>query len=223
MLTAVVHKKLNYFDLDVEISCMPGSLTALVGPSGAGKTTLIRVIAGLERADQGRVNLNGQTWVDTRKNIFVPPRKRGLGFVFQDYCLFPHLTVRKNVAFAAKRPERVDQILDLFGIRHLEHKKPSRISGGERQRAAFCQALASDPVLLLLDEPFSALDVATREGLRRELKAIKSDLEIPILHVTHDLDEAEFLADDIVPIVDGHADPLWQADRLCTRCDDLKN
>ena len=213
MLTARIRKQLNYFPLDVELSCPSGSLTALVGPSGAGKTSLIRVIAGLDRPDQGFVRLGNRTWVDTDEGIFVPPRRRGLGFVFQDYSLFPHLSIRKNVAFATNDDQRVDELLDLFGIRHLEHKKPSRISGGERQRAAFCQALARRPVLLLLDEPFSALDVATREGLRQELKAIKSDLNIPILHVTHDLEEAEYLADTVLPIVDGRVTPSWQEHR----------
>jgi molybdate transport system ATP-binding protein len=208
-LCVAIRKKLPRFDLDVKFECDPGTLTVIVGPSGAGKTTLIRSIAGLERPDSGSIVFGGVAWMDSGKDVFLPPQKRGLGLVFQEYTLFPHLNVRKNVAFAARRPERVSELLDMFGIRHLEEKKPSVISGGERQRAAFCQALAREPVLLLLDEPFSALDVATRADLRHQLKDLKTELGIPILHVTHDLGEADFLGDFILPIVEGEISPQW--------------
>lgn len=204
-----IRKRLPRFDLDVDLGFEPGSLSVIVGPSGAGKTTLIRIIAGLERPDSGVIEFNGSSWVDTGDKTWLPPQKRGLGLVFQEYTLFPHLNVRKNVAFAARRPERVTELLEMFGIRHLEDKKPSVISGGERQRAAFCQALAREPVLLLLDEPFSALDIGTRTTLRKELKDLKGDLGIPILHVTHDLGEAEYLGDRILPVVEGRICPDW--------------
>ncbi|WP_022662436.1 ATP-binding cassette domain-containing protein [Paucidesulfovibrio longus] len=204
-----LRKKLPHFELDVKLCCPSGCLTAIVGPSGAGKTTLVRLMAGLERPDQGRISLNGTAWVDTGKRIFLKPQKRKLGLVFQDYCLFPHLSVRRNVAFAANDDARVDELLTLFGIRHLQDRKPQNISGGERQRAAFCQALAREPSLLLLDEPFSALDAATRETLRCELRDLKTTLDIPIIHVTHDLGEARFLADAILPVVNGRITPDW--------------
>lgn len=204
-----VRKKLPNFMLDVALQCPSGRLTAIVGPSGAGKTTLVRLIAGLERPDQGRITMGGEVWADAEAHVFLKPQKRHLGLVFQDYCLFPHLTVRKNVAFAAHSEERVDELMTLFGIRHLQDRSPQNISGGERQRAAFCQALARDPSLLLLDEPFSALDAATRDTLRHELRELKHDLDIPIIHVTHDLGEAHFLGDQILPVVNGHITPDW--------------
>ncbi len=212
-LHVCITKQLPHFALDVRLECPSGSLTAIVGPSGSGKTTLVRVVAGLEKPDSGRISLSKRTWVDVERKTFTPPQKRKIGFVFQEYTLFPHLNVRKNVAFAATNEDRVGELLNMFGIRHLENRRPHQISGGERQRCAFCQALAREPDLLLLDEPFSALDVATRDTLRRELKALKGDLDIPVLFVTHDLVEAEFLGDAILPIVNGRVTPDWLTDQ----------
>jgi len=213
-----IRKELPNFALDVAFDCRPGTLTAVVGPSGAGKSTLVRIIAGLEKPDAGNISLDGKIWVDTASRTFTTPQKRGLGLVFQEYTLFPHLNVRKNVAFAAVDKECVPGLLEKFGISHIAESKPVNISGGERQRAAFCQALAREPVLLLLDEPFSALDIATREGLRKELRELKKELNIPIIHVTHDLEEAYYLADSIFVLENGHESPEWlerQRRRFC--------
>ncbi|WP_051677155.1 ATP-binding cassette domain-containing protein [Maridesulfovibrio frigidus] len=204
-----IRKKLANFTLDVSLKCPSGTLTAIVGPSGAGKSTLVRIISGLELPDEGIVSLGDKLWNDTATNFHATPQKRGLGLVFQEYTLFPHLTVRKNVGFAAVDKSCVQELLNKFGIDHIADRKPSGISGGERQRAAFCQALAREPVLLLLDEPFSALDIATRESLRSELRDLKQELNIPMIHVTHDLEEAYYLADDIFVMENGRAAPEW--------------
>jgi molybdate transport system ATP-binding protein len=211
IMTLCLHvlKQLAHFSLDIAMACSPGTLTAVVGPSGAGKSTLVRMIAGLEKPDEGTISMDGVLWNKTSIRHFAPPQKRGIGLVFQEYTLFPHLSVRKNIAFAAKDKNCVQGLLNKFGIARVAESKPANISGGERQRAAFCQALAREPVLLLLDEPFSALDVATREELRQVLFNMKLELNIPIIHVTHDLDEAYYLADSIFAMEDGKVAPQW--------------
>lgn len=208
-LTLTVQKCLPHFDLHVNLSCPRGTLTTIVGPSGAGKSTLIRLVAGLETPDQGRVELNGSTLFDQEKGINLPPRQRRIGMVFQDYPLFPHLSVIGNVGFSCREPSTVHTLLHRFGIAHLASRKPAALSGGERQRVAMCQALASNPDILLLDEPFSALDAPTRADLRRELLLLTRRLRIPVLLVTHDLGEAAELGDTILPMVDGMKAPQW--------------
>ncbi len=202
-------KTLATFDLNVSFTVRPGELKVLIGPSGAGKSTMIRVVAGLERPEEGLIAFNGDTWVDTEKEIFVKPQKRKVGYVFQDYTLFPHLTVHENVAFAAKEKQEVQDVLKLFGIWHVKDSMPHKISGGERQRCAICQNLVRKPRVLLLDEPFSALDVENRRMLRKKIKSLKEELSLPIIHVTHDLDEALFLGDEVLPIVRGRVSPEW--------------
>lgn len=208
-LSLQLHKRLALFDLYLNLSCACGELTAVVGPSGAGKSTLIRLIAGLDTPDQGQIKLNGKTLFDSASGISIPTRKRRIGMVFQDYPLFSHLTVEKNVAFSCSDRTRVKALLHQFNILHLAQHKPENISGGERQRAAMCQALASDPEILLLDEPFSALDAPTRKYLRHELACQTKTLNIPVLLITHDLHEAAELGDSIFPMSDGQHDPQW--------------
>jgi molybdate transport system ATP-binding protein len=191
-------------------------MMVIIGPSGGGKTTVIRMLAGLEMPDAGQVIFGDEVWFDSTRRINVTPQKRRLGYVFQDYNLFPHLNLLDNAAFAAVHKKEVDELFELFKISHLRKRKPHMVSGGERQRCAICQALARHPRLLLLDEPFSALDVITRRGLREELKDLKWRLFCPIIYVTHDINEALFLADEILPLVEGKKDDGWMK-RTITR------
>ena len=204
-----IKKSLPKFDLEISFFSEEKELKVLIGPSGAGKTTLVRIIAGLEKPDQGVIRFNGEVWVDTSRGLFLPPQRRKVGYVFQDYTLFPHLSVFKNVALAARNKREVEGLLKLFGIWDLRESRPQHISGGERQRCAICQSLARGPRVLLLDEPFSALDVENRRKLRRELKTLKNEVSLPMIHVTHDLQEALFLGDEILPIVRGKVTPGW--------------
>lgn len=215
-LQVSVGKRLKFFDLEVSFTCEDKDMLVMIGPSGGGKTTIVRMIAGLETPDEGRIVYGDEVWFDASRRINLPPRKRKLGYVFQDYTLFPHLSLYRNAAFAAVDKGDVDGLLTLFGIDHLRDRKPDKVSGGERQRCAICQALARRPRVMLLDEPFSALDVVTRRSLREELRAMKSGLSFPVVYVTHDIQEALFLADEILPIVEGKVDRDWMR-RTITR------
>jgi molybdate transport system ATP-binding protein len=174
---------------------------ALVGPSGAGKTTVLRAIAGLVRPDRGRIALGDEVWLDAERGIDLAPEARSVGYVFQDYALFPHLTVRRNVAFGGNG--QVDELLERFGIRQLAQARPADISGGERQRVALARALARGPAVLLLDEPLSALDAHTRNAVRAELQELLREVRLPTLLVTHDFEDAAALADRIGVVLDG--------------------
>ncbi len=195
MLEAHIVRKRDRFTVDVRLRCPAGSLLVLTGPSGSGKTTVIRALAGLERPDAGFIRYRGTCWYGAREKIMLKPRQRRVGYVFQEHTLFPHLTVEKNVAYGCRDPERARDLLAMLGISHLAASRPQEISGGERQRAALAQALATEPEVLLLDEPFSALDTGTRSRLRLELKRLKQRLCIPVIMVTHDPEEARQLGD----------------------------
>ncbi len=175
--------------------------TALVGPSGAGKTTVLRAIAGLATPASGRIVAGDEVWFDGAASVSLPPDRRRVGLVFQDYALFPHLTVRQNIEYA--RRHKADDYLDRFSIRHLERARPPDLSGGERQRVALARALARGPDVLLLDEPLSALDTHTKAAVRSELSDFLRELRIPVLLVTHDFEDAAALAERVGVIVDG--------------------
>lgn len=184
----------------------------LFGPSGSGKTLTLRAIAGLMRPHAGSITLDGRVLYDAAAGVFVPPRERKIGYVFQDYALFPHLTVRQNVAFglsplfgrlSAELADRVASIMDLFGIAALADTRPTRISGGQRQRVALARALACEPRALLLDEPFSALDIPLRQRVRVELAGILARLDIPLIMVTHDPADVAFFGGDVVRYAEG--------------------
>jgi molybdate transport system ATP-binding protein len=174
---------------------------AIVGPSGAGKTTILRVVAGLAKPASGSVSAAGQTWFDGARGIDVPVDERAVGFVFQDYALFPHMTVRQNIEYP--RRHKAEAYLERFRIRHLSDARPDELSGGERQRVALARALARDPKVLLLDEPLAALDSHTKATVRRELQELLADLAIPTLLVTHDFEDAAALAGRVGVLVDG--------------------
>ena len=193
----------------VDFVCAPGELVALIGPSGAGKTTILRAIAGLNRSAAGRITCNGETWLDSAAGIRLPPHRRRVGLVFQSYALFPHLSALGNVIAALghrPRGERADRARELLGLVHLdglEARRPAELSGGQQQRVALARALAREPMALLLDEPFSAVDRRTRRRLRDELAELRASVRAPIILVTHDLDEAAMLADRLVVIDHG--------------------
>jgi len=175
---------------------------ALVGPSGAGKTTVLRAVAGLAKPERGRVRLGGEVLFDSVTGIDVPPEDRRVGFVFQDYALFPHMTVAQNVSYGARG--RAAELLERFRIAHLAAARPGELSGGERQRVGLARALAREPGVLLLDEPLSALDPHTRAALRLELKELLDELDLPVLLVTHDFHDAAVLADRVAALADGN-------------------
>ena len=201
--------------LQLNIECIPGELHALVGPSGSGKTTALRTIAGLNNADTGKIECNGQLWFEANEvngiTTNLVPAERSCGFLFQQYALFSHLTALENVCIplynsipsASERKLQAQQWLDRMGIGELANRMPNQLSGGQQQRVALARALARSPKILLLDEPFSAIDAPTRQSLYKTLAELRKDLNIPILLVTHDLREADLLADRITVIDQG--------------------
>ncbi|HLT62397.1 MAG TPA: TOBE-like domain-containing protein [Microlunatus sp.] len=204
---------------DVSVDIPSGGLTALLGPSGGGKSTLLRIIAGLEEADSGTVEING---VDATR---LPAQRRNVGFVFQHYAAFRHLTVAGNVGFGLKirrRPKReiaarVDELLRLVHLSQFADRLPSQLSGGQRQRMALARALAIEPAVLLLDEPFGALDAKVRKELRDWLRRLHDEVHVTTVFVTHDQEEALEIADQIVVINNGSVEQIGTPDELYDR------
>jgi len=195
--------------LHVDLSCREGELLALVGISGSGKSTTLRTIAGLYRPESGQVVCGGETWLDTESGINIPPHLRRVGLVFQSYALFPHMTALRNVMMALghrprqERAARARAFLSQVHLRELEDRRSAELSGGQQQRVAVARALAREPAVLLLDEPFSAVDRPTRRSLHAELAELRQSVRIPIVLVTHDIDEAVALADRICVLDQG--------------------
>jgi molybdate transport system ATP-binding protein len=221
-LDVAVVKRLPSFALDVRWAAGDG-VAVLFGPSGAGKSLTLQCLAGLIRPDAGRIVVNGEVFFDAAAGVDRPPQARRVGYVFQGYALFPHLTVEGNVGFGLRdrsrreRDRRVGEVIERLGLRGLERRHPRELSGGERQRVALGRALAIDPALLLLDEPLSALDLPLRRALRDELRTILRDWGTAAVVVTHDFTEAYRLADRIVVYEDGRviqaaprSELLWQ-------------
>jgi molybdate transport system ATP-binding protein len=197
------------FDLTVDLALPPTGITVLFGPSGSGKTTLLRCVAGLEAACQGLVRIDGQTWQDDERAVFLPTWRRSLGYVFQEASLFEHLDVRGNLQYGLRRAgapaaaQALEHAVGLLGIGTLLGRQPAQLSGGERQRVAIARALVTQPRLLLLDEPLAALDHARRQEILPWLKRMRDELRMPMLYVTHSADELAQLADHLVVVEHG--------------------
>jgi molybdate transport system ATP-binding protein len=209
--------------LAAEFSCAPGEVLALVGPSGSGKSTVLRSIAGTYRPREGMVCVNGATWFDGGSGIHVLPHRRAVGMVFQNYALFPHMTALGNVmaamthVAAGERKTRASAILELVHLAGLDDRRPAELSGGQQQRVAVARALAREPEVLLLDEPFSAVDKATRQRLYREIAELRRVLKMPVILVTHDLDEATMLADRMTVLHRGRTLQTGTPEEVTTR------
>jgi molybdate transport system ATP-binding protein len=215
------------FELEVAFASAASRLV-LFGPSGAGKTQTLKMMAGIARPERGRVAIAGRVLYDHASRVNLTPQQRHLAYVFQDYALFPHLTVRQNIAFALRRPgrgwlnpprdmadESVERWMNAFGLLAIAGHHPHQISGGQRQRTALARALVHSPTALLLDEPFAALDSRLRQSLRDELRELQAQVGLPMLLITHDEDDVRALADDVVHIdagrVAGRATPATSA------------
>ncbi|MEJ5339749.1 MAG: ABC transporter ATP-binding protein [Aquificaceae bacterium] len=209
MIRVRVKKLLHGFDgdfwLDVELEVRGTEFLVILGQSGSGKTTLLRCIAGLEKPEEGYIEVDGQVWFDSKRGINLPPQRRDVGFVFQDYALFPNMTVLENVMYGMKEKNRdyALELLRMAGLEGLRDKKPDRLSGGQKQRVALLRALAKEPRVLLLDEPLSALDPELRQELQKELKDFQRKSSIPALMVSHDREEALRLADRVIKVQRG--------------------
>jgi iron(III) transport system ATP-binding protein len=192
---------------DLELTLNRGEVVAVVGQSGCGKTTLLRIVAGLEVPDRGRVEVDGRTLVDA--GVWVPPERRGIGLVFQEFALFPHLTVEQNVAYGlhhlprAERRARTGEMLSLVELAGLEERYPHQLSGGQQQRVALARALAPAPKLLLLDEPFSNLDTPLKATVRAQLAELLRQAGVPALLVVHDVEDVMALADRVAVLREG--------------------
>ncbi len=202
MLSVDITKNLPDFSLSLRFS-IERDILVLFGPSGCGKTTTLRSIAGLLQPDGGRIVNDGEVFFDSADRIFIPPRQRRIGYMFQDFALFPHMTVYRNIWYGVRdhdqeAREMYEKLTSLLKIGHLAKRSPGQLSGGEKQRVALARALMAQPKILLLDEPLSSLDTETRLEVRNELREMQRIWNIPFILVTHDPDEARFLGDQVL-------------------------
>ncbi|MGQ3685694.1 MAG: ATP-binding cassette domain-containing protein [Candidatus Loosdrechtia sp.] len=226
MLSICLKKIWHKFRLDVTFEVPGGKTTALFGPSGSGKSTVLRLISGLEIAEAGTISYKNNLWFDKIKRVNIQPQQRSVGFVFQDYALFPHMTVEKNVTYGIKEKGKLNEVkelLSLAGLSGYEHSYPAQLSGGQKQRVALIRALAKKPDLLLLDEPLSALDWETRRQLQEDLKQILKQFQVTVLYVTHDVTEVYKLADHVIVLESGRVvkqgtpEDIFMGKKLSTR------
>ena len=213
------------FALDVDLDLPGQGITVLFGPSGSGKTSLLRCVAGLETSAHGLVRVGQELWQDDASGVFRPPWQRDLGYVFQEASLFEHLDVGRNVAYGLKRSgkpgaaEALERAIELLGIGHLMRRNPGSLSGGERQRVAIARALATQPRLLLLDEPLAALDLARRHEILPWLERMRDELSLPMLYITHSADELARLADHVVVLEGGAVKACGPAQEILAQVD----
>jgi molybdate transport system ATP-binding protein len=223
MLKASIKKKLAYFELDADFQVSNSQILVLWGPSGAGKSTILECLAGLRTPDTGIIELGDTILYSSHSSTIVPARERRVGYLFQDYALFPHMTVEKNVLYGLRsfKPSNENEkkrgldyrvLLDAFGLSHLINRFPSQLSGGEQQRVALVRALVIQPHLLLLDEPFSALDRQSKQKLRQEILNLQKEWQIPMVVVTHDEEDANALGDIIISLHQGQVIEKHMAD-----------
>lgn len=201
----MLHGPAGHLRLDIQAGIASGSFVTLFGASGAGKTTILRMLAGLVEPDSGSIVVDGKIWFDSAKRVHLPPQQRAIGFVFQDYALFPNLTVRENVAYAVSRDESawIDELLALADLRQLQDRLPVTLSGGQKQRVALVRALARKPALLLLDEPLAAIDTGMRAQLQDELERLHQRFGLTTLLVSHDIGEVFRLSQRVLHLADG--------------------
>lgn len=225
MLEVNVEKKLGEFELKVDFQAA-GGVTALFGPSGAGKSSLVNLIAGLLQPDRGRITSDGKVLFDQRRKIDLPPEKRGVGYVFQEGRLFPHLSVKSNLLYGmrlkppSEKQLELEEVVELMGISHLLKRRPASLSGGEKQRVAMGRALLTSPRLLLMDEPLASLDQARKNEVLPFLAELPRKMQIPIIYVSHSLAEVDFLADRVVKISNGKM-VTPDSTKVPTRCDNI--
>jgi molybdate transport system ATP-binding protein len=217
-LEVALYHRQGDFTLDIAFRT-DSRATALFGPSGSGKTTALNAIAGLLRPERGRIVFDGRIMLDTDGDVFVPPYRRRMGYVFQDGRLFPHLTVRQNLLFgrffagrrAARRDPAItlDRVVGLLGIEHILARRPVNLSGGERQRVAIGRALLSEPCMLLMDEPLAALDGARKAEILSVLERLRDVARVPILYVSHDVAEVSRIANNVIVLENGRTGDRW--------------
>lgn len=210
MIRLSLQKKLlagsEAMQLELEMSIRKGDFVTLSGPSGAGKTSVLRMLAGLLPPDEGCIEINGETWFDRRSGIDLPPQRRSLGFVFQDYALFPNMSVRENLLFALSKGQPrqiIEELIHIVELENIQHRKPGTLSGGQKQRVALARALVRQPAVLLLDEPLSALDAALRSKLQDYLLQLHRQLQFTAIMVSHDPAEVFKMSDQVVLMENG--------------------
>ncbi len=210
MILLDIHKKLSAssgeMSLDLQLKVEKEELITLYGKSGAGKTSTLRILAGLMAPDYGKIVVNDTTWLDTEKKINIPPQKRRVGFLFQDYALFPNMTVKENLKFALQKGQDasiVKELIEIVELGALQDRKPQTLSGGQKQRVALARAMVQRPALLMLDEPLSALDIEMREKLQQYILEVHKEFGLTILLISHDINEILTMSDRIIHLEEG--------------------